>query len=564
MQTLRIFFLLFTKKEKYLYSSIIFLLLANVLLDSVSIALLVPFVSVVLGSNSDLMNQNFLFKNFSFLKDFKLNNYIVFIFFLFLIKNVCQFFIIYIQSKFVQNISTRITSDLYRIYFYQPYSFFLQKFTPEILKNIIESKQFPRLVITVGSLIVESLVLIFLIFFLFTIEFKITLMILTLLTIAFVFFSYFTKNKVYSWGVNRQKNDEIFNKNLIENFTGIKEIKILSKEEYFIRNLNSAIVQANKFDKNIDIIQQVPKLIIEIFSITLICVLIFFYSKIYNLTDLIPIIAAYVLVFVRLIPALGRISGSLQKIKYTTPSLKLIEEQFRLYSGNVNLISNKIIESENFESLKIIKLNFMYQNKKVLSDVDVNFFKNKIYGIIGESGSGKSTFVNLVCGLLKPTSGEILWNNKVSIFEDTKGWQKKISYLPQNIFLIDDSLNKNIALGLMDADIDYNRIQSLISICKLENLVNNLPNGADSCIGEKAIRISGGEAQRIGIARALYFNKEIIIFDEFTSALDSKTEDEILEIIKSLNKTIILVSHKKSVIKICEQVFEINKSKFLN
>ena len=116
----------------------------------------------------------------------------------------------------------------------------------------------------------------------------------------------------------------------------------------------------------------------------------------------------------------------------------------------------------------------------------------------------------------------------------------------------------------MDADIDYNRIQSLISICKLENLVNNLPNGADSCIGEKAIRISGGEAQRIGIARALYFNKEIIIFDEFTSALDSKTEDEILEIIKSLNKTIILVSHKKSVIKICEQVFEINKSKFLN
>jgi ABC-type multidrug transport system fused ATPase/permease subunit len=142
MQTLRIFFLLFTKKEKYLYSSIIFLLLANVLLDSVSIALLVPFVSVVLGSNSDLMNQNFLFKNFSFLKDFKLNNYIVFIFFLFLIKNVCQFFIIYIQSKFVQNISTRITSDLYRIYFYQPYSFFLQKFTPEILKNIIESKQF--------------------------------------------------------------------------------------------------------------------------------------------------------------------------------------------------------------------------------------------------------------------------------------------------------------------------------------------------------------------------------------------------------------------------------------
>jgi hypothetical protein len=129
---------------------------------------------------------------------------------------------------------------------------------------------------------------------------------------------------------------------------------------------------------------------------------------------------------------------------------------------------------------------------------------------------------------------------------------------------IHDSLNKNIALGLMDADIDYNRIQSLISICKLDNLVNNLPNGADSFIGEKAIRISGGEAQRIGIARALYFNKEIIIFDEFTSALDSKTEDEILEIIKSLNKTIILVSHKKSVIKICEQVFEINKSKFLN
>jgi len=286
-------------------------------------------------------------------------------------------------------------------------------------------------------------------------------------------------------------------------------------------------------------------------------------------SEILVLIAVFAAAAFRLLPSFNRINVSFSNIRYGMPSIDILYQE----KNNISLIEkknqNNVVHNLNAKkifnsSIRVEKLYFGYNKINVLENVNLEIQKNSIIGIVGSSGSGKSTFVDLILDLQKPNKGSIYIDNlNISSLDQT--WRNFIGYVPQNIYLLDDTLKKNIAFGLDEVQIDDKKIFNSLKLSQLDDFVsNNLKDGINTNIGEGGIRLSGGQRQRIGIARALYKNPELIIFDESTSSLDLKTEERIIETIKSIrqNKTFIIISHRTSTLKVCDVVYEIKDKKF--
>ena len=273
--------------------------------------------------------------------------------------------------------------------------------------------------------------------------------------------------------------------------------------------------------------------------------------------------------FIRLTPSAYRIISSLQRIKFTQKILNSLNKNLE-YFDKIKIDKDekskrKKIENISIENSIVIKnIKFSYNSKKLFESLDLEIKIGDTIGIFGESGSGKSTFVNLLIGLLKPDKGEILINDK-NINSNIYLWRKNIGYVPQNIFLIDDTFKKNISLNFDSKKENLKRLNECLKQSELEKFISSLPNGIDTIVGERGSRISGGQLQRVGIARALYNNPEILIFDESTSALDRETELEIFKNIYKFKdrKTLIIITHKKELLKDCDKIYKLENGKFL-
>ena len=270
----------------------------------------------------------------------------------------------------------------------------------------------------------------------------------------------------------------------------------------------------------------------------------------------------------RLIPALSRIFMHFQEVRYKRASIKNLNDEFEKFKNNLSKRESYEKENLNFKNNLVIKnVSFSYNDKKKIFD-RINFTVNKgeIVGILGESGLGKTTLVNILTGLISSSNSDanILVDNK-SIYKNLPEWQKKIGYIPQNLYFIDDTIINNIAFGVLEEDIDMNRVSRVLYESDLNNFVNSLPNKLNTIIGENGINVSGGQQQRLGLARALYFNPEILILDESTSALDIKTEKRVMNTINNLKgkKTIIIISHRNSTMEKVDKVYEINNSELI-
>ena len=283
------------------------------------------------------------------------------------------------------------------------------------------------------------------------------------------------------------------------------------------------------------------------------------------------IIGFFVATFIRLTPSAYRIISSLQRIKFTQKILQSLRKNIFFFDELVkNKQSLKLKEKKNNsieikDKIKISNINFSYDpNRNIFSDLNLEIKVGDTIGIFGDSGAGKSTFVNIFTGLLKPEKGKILTNNK-DINSNIYFWRKNIGYVPQNIFLIDDTLEKNISLDFSNQSKNLKKLSECLMQSELEKFINNLPNGVNTPVGERGSRISGGQLQRVGIARALYNNPDILIFDESTSALDKETELDILKnIYKFKNKkTMIIITHKKELLKNCDKIYKLENGKFL-
>ena len=538
ISTLKKINFLITKRQRKGLVILTLLLFIGMFLEIFGLGILIPTISIILDPEITdktpliLPIRNF-FSEFSDLS-------FVFIFLgalvlVYLIKSVFIVFLTHKQNRFLSNIIAYISNNLFTNYMNQSYSFHLNRNASELFKNI-------QIEIAGLSVFLQSLITLF-IEGGFTISVLATLIYIEpigalsiglfygLLSISFF---QFTKNNLKTWGKKRQDLDSETTKIALEGLGGIKDLLILGKTSFFtemfsIRNYMKARVNSNHIT-----ISQLPRFYLELLSIiglVSFIVLLLFQGK--DTTSLISILGVFVAATFRMIPSLNRIIGGVQSMKYYRPSLDIIYKELKIDTGPGQAALEKI--QFNFQNeIKLENIRFSFnEDRVILKDINLKIKKGQTIGIIGESGSGKSTLIDLIIGLHKPTSGQILIDG-VSGFQIDQQWRKKIGYVSQSIYLIDDTIKNNIALGVQENEIIDLRINELLKQVQLEEFISNLKFGVNTKVGERGVQLSGGQRQRIGIARALYHDPDVIILDEATSALDNETERDLMESFNNL------------------------------
>ena len=416
-------------------------------------------------------------------------------------------------------------NSVYSYYLKQTYEFHLNKNSALLIRNINESGVIDSILLRILTLSNDVLITLGLIILLVLAQPIFTMSaIISVILIIFMYY-FFTKEKIKIWGKERFDANFFLTKNLYEGINAYKEIILNNSSNFFISKNFRIKKKLLNINFKFKIIEFLPKYIIEILGIVIIISLIYFLLKINDEPkNIIPILALYTASAFKIIPSLLKIFSTIQNFNYLNPSLDNIYSQLNDYNDLVTY--PQIIRFQKIDFQKEIEvkiLSFKFSEKIFFKNFNILKKKNSFIGIKGASGSGKSTFLNMISGLIKPQEGEILVDG-INIFENIKEWRNKLGYVSQSVFLIDDSIKKNIAFGLEDKDINYTKLDKAIQNSGLSNYIDSLEDKENTIVGERGIRISGGQKQRIGLARALYFSPEVLILDEATNSLDKETE----------------------------------------
>tara|TARA_A100000164_G_C21939685_1_gene789969 strand:- start:3074 stop:4765 length:1692 start_codon:yes stop_codon:yes gene_type:complete len=541
---------------------IIFLTIAT-FLETLSIGVIFPLIELIInGDFSDNIFGLGFKKIFNFEENVSFIKYLILIIiFLYFFKTIYLLFFNYWQLKFSQNIFKSLSCDLLKNYMTNSLNFHYKNNSSELVRNtMLECKNFGYLISIILKLIVEGMIVIFLFLLVLYIEPIKTLILSSSLTIFILIYYAITKNLIYRLGLERVKATGKQMKVLNETFSGIKDIKLKSSENFFL-NLYEKFTE--KFIKSAykqQWIVEAPRVLFEFIFIFILLVSILFYSNYSeNFKTLIPILTLYVIVGFRIIPSAIKILSIFQQIKGHAATVEILQDEFK---NIITKRNSKNIQKKDFnfkKEINISNIDFSYEGRKsIFNNFSAIIKKNSCVGIIGKSGSGKSTMIDLITGLLFPTKGKVLID-EIDIKENPKGWQSKIGYVSQSVFLLDGSIKENVAFGAEAKNIDEKLVKKSLEDAKILDFVNELEDGINTAVGEKGVQISGGQRQRIAIARELYRKPELLILDEATSALDEKTENQFLQFIDNLkNKlTIIIVSHRKNTLKNCEKILEL-------
>ena len=558
-----------TKVKKKLYIFIFLLLIAS-FFELLSISLLIPVAEIIINGETSISLINDFLGNYQ--KSFSQNQILVysllFIICLFLLKTLYLIAFSYWTNKFSQNTYKILSEKVLEKYLSKKYFFFINNKSSDLIRNIIiETKNVSAVIFSYLKIIVELFIFISIGIFILVVDFK-TSMSLIIFFLFFTFIYYFfTKKLIFNYGLIRQQSTAKQLKNLQEIFGSIKDIKLKKSENFFknffvkyMRMFVKAAYISNTFN-------EAPRFLIELFFLIILTIIIMInISETEGVDTILPLLVVYLAAGLRLLPGFVKLNGYLQLVESNKASLNLIykelkakEKEFRINNDNDKDRENNL-DKFTLGDITFQDISFSFGEKMIFKDFNLEIKKNSILGITGKSGSGKSTLINLLLGLLEPKKGKILLNGL-----DTKNflsdWQKRLGYVSQNIFLLDASLKQNIAFGVDEEKIDYHQLNKVIKYANLNDLVENLNDGVDTNIGEKGSKISGGQIQRIAIARELYRNPSILILDEATTGLDHNNEKKIFDSIKELkNKmTVVIVSHNKDTIKICDNLLDLDK-----
>ena len=555
----KILFILDGKERKRLIFFSFFSILI-IFLDFLSLTLIVPVVETVLDPNS--ISKYTLGKISSLISD-NVVIYVLFAFnFIIILKNILLFFVQKYQVHFISEYNQKLQIKIFKSYIYQPISNLVKNNIAIINRNVIDlSNDYTNNLLNPLIAILSDIVL-----FLFILTLLIFAQpIITIFGLAVtlsVGISIFLINKKILL-VNGEKykiNKAERIKSLNETFGAILEVKSFKKEEQFITRFENFTNILKNIHIKISILGFVPKLLFEVLGIILITLFfVVLSSKIENLNEMIATIALFSFAIIKIIPLVNKILLNAQRIRYSLPLLNEIYRTLTLFLKEEKQSPASLSFNDN---INLLNIDYRYEyDKYVLQNINLTIKKNEFIAITGKSGSGKSTLLKIILGLLEPTQGEVLIDNN-PVSANINKWQEKFSFVPQDVFILDDSLKNNITLESSDNNINFKKLEYAIDASNLREYVDSLSEGYNSILGDKGSRISGGQKQRIGIARAMYANTEIIIFDESTSAIHESSEIEIFnQLTKLKDKTIIFVTHRRNIKKFCNKLYTIEDNK---
>jgi ABC-type bacteriocin/lantibiotic exporter with double-glycine peptidase domain len=532
---------------------LLFIVFFSMILEVVGVALIVPLLNIILNKElvTDWLSENLttVFQNYNYSDMVYVLIFIIFI--VYLIKNSVSFYFLWLQNKFTNNVQVRMANSLLKQYLLLPYENYLEKKSSILLRNIEEVRTFQGVLLRSTLAISEIIIFCGIISLLLLYNFKITLFIfLFFFTTALIMFKFLTP-LVKKLGEARLFHAKRTSLHTLQALSAFKEIRIFGRLDFFFKKFyyHNSKTMLNNLKYNL--LDNTPKVVLEMLFITtlLSTIALMVYSN-YEFSKIITLLALYSVASFRIMPSINRIIQSIQNLRFMMPVVDmlyndLIDQHVKINKDYENQnLENKIIFKEKI-SIKNLSFKYERRTEKTLKNINLEIHKNEIVGIIGESGSGKSTLINLLLGLLKPSEGLIEIDQK-DIEKNIQEWRGLIGYVPQSIFITDDTLKNNIAFGIDEKNISNEKLLNCINLSQLDGYVNKQSSGLNTLIGEKGSKISGGELQRLGIARALYNKPKILILDESTNSLDFSTEALLLKEIEKIKKNIkiIIITHR--------------------
>ena len=562
---------IFSKRDKYKIALLLCIMVAGSFLELLGVAVFQPFVNIIMMPDSIQENPYLarIYQMFgcstteSFLTVVALGIIVIYE-----IKNVYLWVEQNLIMKFTYGMQQKLSTRLLTTYLSEPYTFHLNKNIAELQRSMQEDTGlFTQVLMHTLQLVAEVVVCIVLGVYLFTVSNSITVVIVGLLILCVVLFTKITKRFTEQLGKEAQVYKGKLYQWVNQSLGGVKEVKVLNREEFFVSSYKKYYGLYIKGVRINRLLSITPKYMVEAVCMTglLIAIIIKLNFGHGELENFIPQLATFAVAAFRLLPSVGRINEHVNNILYAVPSVDLIYGDLKGiedYQESKGEEEGKEWSFEHGITAKHITYAYPNTDTNVLEDANCVIPKGKTVAFIGSSGAGKTTMADIILGLLAPQRGKILVDD-IDVFKNLTMWHHQIGYIPQVIYLSDDTIRNNIAFGIHEDQIDEEAVRTALKKAQLAEFVDTLPDGLDTIVGDRGVRLSGGQRQRIGIARALYHDPEILVLDEATSALDNETETAVMEAIESLqgSKTMIIIAHRLTTIQNADIIYEVGDGK---
>lgn len=576
MQTFKKFLSLLNNQERKSAGLLLVMIIIMALMDMIGVASILPFIAVL--TNPEIVETNIILNKiyeYSIVFGVKSNQQFLFVlgvsvFLLLVLSLIFKGFTSYLQLRFVQMREYSIAKRFVEGYLNQPYSWFLNRNSADIGKTILSEvgTVVGKGMKPLGELIASSMVTIALLVLLVITDPKLAIMIGVLLGAAYGLIYKLTRNYLNKIGIERLKSNELRFTAVSEAFGAAKELKVTGLEDVYVKRFSDPSKTFAVYKASADVISQLPRFALEALAFgSILLMILYLMAQTAIFTNVLPIISLYVFAGYRLIPALHQIYASFAKLTFVGPSLDALCNDINNLKPYYHKQNRDSIKLEKSIVLKNVSFNYPNQTRKVLTNIDIIIPAKATVGLVGATGSGKTTTVDIILGLLDIQNGTLEVDGHVITRQNSRSWQKSIGYVPQQIYLTDDTIASNIAFGVASEDIKHDIIEKVSKIANLHDFViNELPKKYQTKVGERGVRLSGGQLQRIGIARALYNNPQVLILDEATSALDNETEKAVMDAVNNIKKniTIILIAHRLNTVKNCDIIFKLDKGKIVD
>ena len=570
---------IFDKKQKGSFVVLAVMILIGGVFETLGVSMLIPAVNAIM--QPDLVREkiekfpalsHFLTQDLQLNTDAKLLCALFgFLIGLYVVKNLYLLLLAYKQNRFIARARNDMISRVMREFLNRPYEEYLGADIPTVFR--ITDGDIPHtfsLVLALLQLMTECVVSLFLVIYLIRVNWQMTLLLMLVLALLTLWNAKVLKKKLNAIGKRNQDIQSRIAKWRIQSIYGLKDVKVLNRQDFFIRNYYESGKVGAELATKYAVLNNLPHLVIEtIFMATILGFMMALLTSGQNLSAFLPQLMAFGVAAIRVMPSANRINTYMTEIAYEQPSLDFVYENLtdamktnKKMAAERAKVAGGALHLEKEIRLEGITFRYPDGDRNIFTDASMVIPKGKSAGIKGASGAGKSTIVDILLGLLHVQKGKITCDG-ANIFSNYESWLSQIGYIPQSIYLIDESIRDNIAFGIDEREIDDARIREVAAEAQLLEFIDSLPEGLDTKIGDRGVRLSGGQRQRIGIARALYHNPEILVFDEATSALDNETEAALMGAINSFHgrKTMIIIAHRLNTIENCDLIYEVKGEK---